>query len=132
MRLSVLWPFSSYDFGHGLPIIYDTGTEVTADEYAQIQARVLAIPNKSRPQFKVEDGPDINVPPPVVVPAFKHHQTSPAAEWTLVHNRNTKPDVVLIPDTDGDERVYTDVTYPDESTVLVEWPSPTTGWAYIG
>lgn len=60
-----------------------------------------------------------------------HHQVAPAATWTIPHDRLTKPNVVLLSDDDGDEAVLTDISYPDDSTVVVEWPAPTTGWAYI-
>lgn len=62
---------------------------------------------------------------------IKHHQTAPAATWTIPHDRNTKPEVILLTDSDGIARVLTDVSYPDDSTIVIEWPSPETGWAYI-
>lgn len=65
------------------------------------------------------------------IPPIKYHQVVPAATWTISHDRNTKPDVLLLTDSDGDDRVYTDVSYPDDATIVIEWPSPTSGWAYI-
>lgn len=59
------------------------------------------------------------------------HFAAPAATWTLIHNRGSYPPVVLFTDADGDEPVWTDVSYPDVNTTVVEWPSPTTGSAYI-
>lgn len=65
------------------------------------------------------------------VSPIKVHFSAPASTWTIPHDRNTKPDIILVTDADGQARVYTDVSYPDDSTVVVEWPSPETGWAYI-
>lgn len=61
---------------------------------------------------------------------YVHHQEAPASTWTVVHNLNTKPDLVLVVEPDLTERVYTAVTYPDMNTAVVEWPSPESGWAY--
>lgn len=69
-------------------------------------------------------------PPGASVPPL--HQTAPAATWTITHNLGFKPGVQLFTDDDGDQQVYTDVSYPDDNTVVIEWPSPTTGWAYVG
>lgn len=146
-NIQVLWPYGSYDFGNGLPIIYEYGTTVTDAEFDAIAAKVLTIVPKLRPEIRLVG--DVNPPPQVImatedwvldqltalavagIPAIKFHQTAPAATWTISHNRNNKPDVVLLSDDDGNERVFTDVSYPDDATVVVEWPSPTTGWAYI-
>lgn len=62
---------------------------------------------------------------------IKFHQAAPAATWTVPHDRNTKPSVILIADSDGGQPSFTDVTYPDDSTIVIEWPSAETGWAYI-
>jgi hypothetical protein len=65
------------------------------------------------------------------VAPIKFHQAVPAATWTVLHDRNTKPPVLLITDSDGDQTVFTDVTYPDDSTIVIEWPSAESGWAYV-
>lgn len=66
-----------------------------------------------------------------IVPTFVFHQSAPAAQWLVVHSRGTKPTVTLFTDDDGDESVYTDVHYPDDNQVIIDWPAPTAGWAYI-
>lgn len=72
-------------------------------------------------------------PPPAPVQASGPHRVSVAAStWTWVHNLSTRPDVLLFIDSDPGEAVYTDVSYPDENTVVVEWPSPESGWIYLG
>lgn len=75
-----------------------------------------------------------DVTAPVTVspsPPFIHTQSTPAATWTIPHNRGTKPDLVITLDTEPESRVYTDVTYPDLNTAVVELPSASTGKAYI-
>lgn len=72
-----------------------------------------------------------DVLPSEVIPTFVHHQTQAAAQWQVQHNRGVKPTVTLFTDDDGDQSVYTDVHYPDDTQVLIDWPAPTTGWAYI-
>jgi len=63
--------------------------------------------------------------------SFVHTQTTPAATWTIVHNLNTVLSVVLLIDSIPGEPVFTDITYPDLNTVVVTWPSPETGKAYL-
>lgn len=147
--VKVLHPYQSYDFGGGLPVILNTGTDVTDNELDQIAALLAAIPSKLRPELRQivagEEVPNLDFLAATeqwvldqlqglaagTAPPIKFHQVAPAALWTITHNRNTKPDVVLISDDDGNERVFTDIEYPDEATILVEWPTPTSGWAYI-
>lgn len=74
---------------------------------------------------------------PVVGPAgppgssYSHQQTIPAATWTVQHNLHRKPAVVLFLDENPAEPVYTDVTYPDADTVVIEWPTAVAGWVEI-
>lgn len=63
--------------------------------------------------------------------SFDHHQVVPASTWVIVHNRNSKPWFNLILDSDPNSINFTDVTYPDLNTAIVEWPSPETGHAYL-
>lgn len=63
--------------------------------------------------------------------SFVHNQIAPAATWTIVHNLNTVLSTVLLIDSIPGEPVYTDVTYPDLNTVVVTWPSPESGKAYL-
>lgn len=145
--VAVMWPYDQYDFGFGIPVILSTGTDISDAQLTQLHTIVDDMVPKERPRLLLIDGPapvpdttlfyatqayvdDAIAAIPGAV-AIKHHQTSPAATWTIPHNRDTKPDIVLLTDDDGDERVYTDVSYPDDATVVVEWPAPTTGWAYI-
>ena len=58
-------------------------------------------------------------------------QSSPAATWTWVHNLNSRPQIALFLDSDLSELVYTDISYPDQNTAVIEWPSPESGKAYI-
>lgn len=60
---------------------------------------------------------------------FTYNQLAPAATWTIVHNTNSYPGCRLFVDSDPGELVYTDVSYPDSNTVVVEWPSPESGRA---
>jgi hypothetical protein len=56
---------------------------------------------------------------------------SPAATWTWIHNLNSRPPITTFLDSDPEEPVITDVFYPDLNTVVIEWPSPESGKAYI-
>lgn len=62
---------------------------------------------------------------------YTHPQASAAAQWSIPHLLGTKPDVRLFLDSDLTERVYTDVIYTDLDHVLVDWPSPVSGVAYL-
>lgn len=59
------------------------------------------------------------------------HQQSAAAQWTWQHNLGRFPDVTLFTSDDPDHPCFTDVTYTDANTIIIEWPQPETGWAYI-
>jgi hypothetical protein len=73
--------------------------------------------------------------PALVVSGSNTHitytQASPAATWTWVHNLNCRPLIALFLDEDLTEPVYTDISYPDLNTAVIEWPSPVSGKAYI-
>lgn len=62
---------------------------------------------------------------------FTYHQVDAAASWMVTHNLGRKPPVALFLDSDPDTVVHTDVYYPDLNTVLIEWPSPESGWVYL-
>lgn len=64
-------------------------------------------------------------------PPYIHTQSSPASTWTVVHNRGTKPPVVIELAAFPGEAVYTDVTYQDLNTLIIELPSAASGAAYI-
>lgn len=59
---------------------------------------------------------------------FTHTQTTPSASWTITHNLNAYPPVVVLV---GGEQVYTDVAYVDANTVSLSFPTPTAGAAYL-
>lgn len=62
---------------------------------------------------------------------FVYTQPSPASVWIIPHQLGTKPSVVLQIDSEPGEQVWTDLSYPDLNTVLVEWPGPESGSAYL-
>lgn len=70
-------------------------------------------------------------PPGATGSTYMHDQTAPAATWTIIHNLGTKPAVVLELSSNPTELIYTDVSYPDLNTVVVEWPAPETGKAFL-
>lgn len=59
------------------------------------------------------------------------HQATPAATWTILHSLGTKPSVVVLLDSDPTVPVVTDVFYPDLATVVLEFLSPESGYAYL-
>lgn len=65
------------------------------------------------------------------VPPFVHVQSTPSASWLINHNRGTKPDIVIVLDTDPTARVWSDVSYPDLNNAVVELPLAESGRAYI-
>ena len=58
-------------------------------------------------------------------------QSEPAAQWIWQHNLGGYPPITLFSDDDPQVPCFTDLTYTDPNTVLIDWPEPTTGWAYI-
>lgn len=60
-----------------------------------------------------------------------YRQTVPAATWIIQHDLGRKPPAVLLPDDSAGQPVWTDVTYPDDNTVTIEWPTAVSGWAYL-
>lgn len=75
--------------------------------------------------------PGVQGPPGASGNTFVHVQSTPAATWTITHNLGTKPAVVLELASDPDALVFTDLTYPDLNTVVVEWPTAESGKAYL-
>lgn len=60
-------------------------------------------------------------------------QADPASTWTIVHTLGGRPDVRLFETADPNSEVFTDLVYlNDGATIVVTWPEPTSGWAYIG
>lgn len=67
--------------------------------------------------------------PPTPVVTFR--QATPAATWTIPHPLATKPPVVVLLDTAPTVPVTTDTFYPDSNTVVLEFPSPESGYAHL-
>lgn len=75
---------------------------------------------------------DQGVPgPPGVDASYRHRQAVPAAVWVVEHGLGGFPAPVLILDIEPGVPQYTDTTYPDERTMIIEWPEPVAGWAYV-
>lgn len=85
---------------------------------AVIQLRVLPVSGPTGPAGPSGTG-------------FIHHQISPGATWTITHNLGRKPVPTLLPDDSPTRPVNTDLVYPDLNTLIVEWPAPTSGYAYL-
>jgi hypothetical protein len=62
---------------------------------------------------------------------YIHHQVSAAATWTIPHNLGKKAPVLLLVDGDGNKESFTDTSYPDLNTTILEFPSAVTGFAYL-
>lgn len=62
---------------------------------------------------------------------WSYHQASPSSTWTLNHNlhRHLTPTVFL--DSDPLTPVYTDVTISSSDQIVLTFPAPATGWAYL-
>lgn len=71
------------------------------------------------------------VGPAPSAPVVAHHQIVPAATWTVLHDLEGKPDINLFEDSEPLVPVFTDVSHPEPGVIVVEWPEPTTGWAYV-
>jgi hypothetical protein len=70
-------------------------------------------------------------PPGPAGAIFSFHQATPAATWTILHSLASKPSVVVLLDSDPTVPVVTDVVYPDLATVVLEFLSPESGYAYL-
>jgi hypothetical protein len=64
-------------------------------------------------------------------PVVTFRQATPAATWTILHSLASKPSVVVLLDSDPTVPVVTDVFYPDLATVVLEFLSPESGYAYL-
>lgn len=70
-------------------------------------------------------------PGPPAAPSV-YIQISPAATWTIQHTLPwARPEVSLFLDEAPDQEVFTDVSYPDSNTIVIELPEPATGTAYL-
>ncbi|VXC09178.1 hypothetical protein [Aeromicrobium sp. 9AM] len=68
-------------------------------------------------------------PPGAAGGAFRFTQTVPASTWTIAHNLGRYPVFNLFPADSPNTPVFTDVTYPDDNTAVVEWPTAVSGRA---
>lgn len=59
---------------------------------------------------------------------FTHTQSSPAAVWTVAHNLNSKPSVMVVDDLD--RQIFADVEWLDTNTVRVTHGSSIIGSVY--
>ena len=63
--------------------------------------------------------------------AISHHQTAAASVWTIAGVSSPRQPVILL-DNEPNRQVHTDVQhYPSTQTVVLTFPSPVTGWAYL-
>ena len=75
-------------------------------------------------------GPQGPPGPPGGAP-YTHVQAVPAATWTIQHNLGRRPLPTLLPNDSNGRPVWADLIYPDDNTLVVEWPAPTAGTAYL-
>jgi hypothetical protein len=62
---------------------------------------------------------------------FSHHQTNPAATWTVAHNLGRYAVPVLILDDAPNRPVHADYDLPDPNHTTITLPAPATGWAHF-
>jgi hypothetical protein len=62
---------------------------------------------------------------------FSHHQTTPAATWTVTHNLGRYAVPVLILDAEPARPVLADYDLPDPNHTTITLPAPATGWAHF-
>ena len=76
-------------------------------------------------------GTSVPQAPTVVIVAesfyYKHTQTAPASEWTILHNLGKRPNISVF--VDGDE-VLVNVQHISDNTAHIIWPAPVAGEAY--
>jgi hypothetical protein len=60
---------------------------------------------------------------------YTHTQSSAAATWTITHTLGRKPSSVTV--WVLDEHVITDISSPNTTTVVITFPSPTSGRAEL-
>lgn len=62
---------------------------------------------------------------------YVHYQPSPSAEWLIQHNIGAIREPVILLASDPTHPVYTDVTYVNSDRMLLIFPEPVSGWAYV-
>ena len=102
------------DTGNGIESIDKTATVDNVDTYT------ITYTNGDTTTFDVTNGFN---------PSYTHNQAVAAAEWTINHNLNKHPTIVVI-DSSGNT-FYPPVTYDDENTCTIHLLGATTGIAYL-
>ncbi len=67
-------------------------------------------------------------PPGAGFTYFTYVQSTPSSSWLIPHNLGRNPSVTIVV---AGQMILTDVEYPDLNNVLVIWPAPTLGSAYL-
>ncbi len=62
---------------------------------------------------------------------YLHTQTAVAATWTVTHNLGGYPLATVLLAGDPGRPVATDTDYPDANTLVLTFPSPVSGRAYL-
>ena len=102
------------DTGNGIESIDKTATVDNVDTYT------ITYTNGNTTTFDVTNGFN---------PSYTHNQAVAAAEWTINHNLNKHPTIVVI-DSSGNT-FYPPATYDDENTCTIHLLGATTGIAYL-
>lgn len=120
-----------------LEVVRPTGMVLTV-EAPEVTALVV--------QPDVDLTPDVQRPPNVdlsvaVVPVpgppgpagggYSHHQTNPAAQWTIHHHLGQYREPTLLLDTAPTVPVWADVEHLSADLTVITLPEPATGWAYL-
>lgn len=69
--------------------------------------------------------------PPGEGATYEHTQTAAAAQWTVSHRLSTFTEPLVLLDDDPGRPAYTDFEYLDENTILIYFPEPVTGRAFV-
>lgn len=109
------------------------GIDVEGGEWFElyIEPEITAVSVDVVDFLEFDDGRGPRGPAGPAGTSYVHTQSSPAATWTVSHGLNRYPSVAILIDSSPGELVYTDVSYPDSNTIVVEFPSPETGTVNI-
>lgn len=97
---------------------------------------VVEVPGPAAITMAPPSSPGVLVVPVVGPPgaaggSFSYTQAVPASTWTIHHNLGTRPVPVILLDTDPLAPVWTDMQYVDANTLVLTFPTPVTGRAYL-
>lgn len=96
----------------------------------------VKVPGPSRVTMAPPAGPRVLVVP-VAGPqgsagsSYTHTQAAPASVWTITHSLGKYPMPTILLDDDPSQPVWTDIEYTDANTLVLTFPSPVTGHAYL-